>query len=158
MRATPEDFSVQYWWREGSLPPPDHYEYSICLSSGQEGSIIFYPDYPMENPPVWTEYFSVDAESLQQLYALIIENELFGKTWTEIEDPPLGGSLEWLEVIAGGDRIIVPSAINESQVVEDIYSQIRALVPAWIWNKLMNQYKGYQREYLKNTGNNQDNN
>lgn len=158
MKIIPGDFNVRYWWREGSVPPPYHYEYSINLSSRLEGSIIFYPDYPMEKPPVWTETFSVDMESLRKLYDLIVENELFGKTWTEIEDPPVGGSLEWLEVITGGNRIVVPGAINESQVVADIYGLIRDLVPLQIWDKLMNKYEAYQRDYLKNAGNDKEDN
>jgi len=155
MKVRPEYFSIQYWWREGSVPPPYHYEFSIYLGPGSKGKIVFYPDYPMDNPPVWTETFSVDDKALNELYTLTIEKGLFNKRWTEIEDPPVGGSLEWLEVVAHEDHIIVPSAINESQVVNDVYTVIRSLVPKRIWSKLMRQYNEYQREYLKNTSHNQ---
>jgi len=109
----------------------------------------------MDNPPVWTETFSVDDKALNELYTLTIEKGLFNKRWTEIEDPPVGGSLEWLEVVAHEDHIMVPSAINESQIVNNVYTVIRSLVPKRIWSRLMRQYNEYQREYLKNTSHNQ---
>ena len=155
MKVRPEYFSIQYWWREGSVPPPYHYEYSIHLGPRSEGKIVFYADYPMDKPPVWTETFGVDDKALNELYTLIIEKGLFSKRWTEIEDPPVGSSLEWLEVVAHEDHIMVPSAINESQVVNDVYTVIRSLVPKRIWSRLMRQYNEYQREYLKNTSHNQ---
>ena len=155
MILRPKDFSIQYWWMEGSVPPPYHYEYSIYLGPGSKGKIVFYPDYPMEKPPVWTETFSVDDRTLDELYALIVEKQLFTIKWTEIEDPAVGGSLEWLEVVAHEDQIMVPSAINESQVVNDVYSMIKSLVPRRIWSKLMHQRDQYQWEYLKNTSHNQ---
>ncbi len=138
------------------MPPPYHYQYSIHLGPGSEGKIIFYPDYPMDNPPVWTETFIVGNKALDGLYTLIMEKGLFNTRWTEIEDPPVGGSLEWLEVVADEDHIMVPSAINESVTVNNLYSSIRSLVPTWIWSKLMHQRDQYQSEYLKNTSHNQN--
>ena len=74
------------------------------------------------------------------LYGLIKEKGLFTQRWTEIEDPPVGSSLEWMEVIAKQIDIIVPGAIKESHTVNDIYVTIRSLVPTQIWSKLMHQY------------------
>ena len=84
-----------------------------------------------------------------------MEKGLFNRRWNVIEDPPAGGSLEWLEVVAHEDHIMVPSAINESQIVNNVYTVIRSLVPKRIWSRLMRQYNEYQREYLKNTSHNQ---
>ena len=137
------------------MPPPYHYEYSICLDSGSKGKIIYYPDYPIEKPPVWAETFSVDDKALDGLHTLMIEKGLFNKRWTEIKDPPVGSSLEWLKVTAHEDQITVPSAIKESHTVNDIYVMIRSLVPTQIWTKLMQQRDEYQREYLENVGHNQ---
>ena len=156
MKERPESFYIRYSWREGSLPPPYHYEYSICLGPRSEGKIVFYPDYPMDKPPVWQESFSIDDKALDELYSLIKGRELFTKRWTEIDDPPVGSSLEWMEVIAEESHIIVPSAINESQVVNDVYSMVKSIVPEQIWSRLMHQYDKYQRDYLENAGNSQD--
>ena len=74
---------------------------------------------------------------------------------TEIADPPVGSSLEWMEVIAGEKHLMVPGAINESPVVNDVYNMIKALVPAQVWSKLMHQYEQYQQDYLAKEGNGQ---
>ena len=138
------------------MPPPYHYEYSIYLGSQSEGRILFYPDYPMDSPPIWQEIFSIDDRALDELYSLIAEKRLFTRKWTEIEDPPIGSSLEWMEVIARESHVIVPSAIKESHIVDDIYTMIRSLVPTQTWSKLMHQYEKYQRDYLDNTVNSQN--
>jgi hypothetical protein len=153
MKERPDDFSIYYSWREGSLPPPYHYEYSVYLGPQTEGKIVFYPDYPMDKPSAWQESFSIDDKALGELYTLIKEKQLFTRHWNEIEDPPVGGSLEWMEIIAEENHIIIPSAIKESDILDDIYITIRSLVPKEIWAKLMRQYDKYQRKYLENQDN-----
>jgi hypothetical protein len=153
MKGRPDDFSIHHSWREGSLPPPYHYEYSIYLGPKAEGKIVFYPNYPTDDPPAWQERFNVDNKAFDELYTLMKEKQLFTRSWNEIEDPPVGSSLEWMEVTAGGTRIIVPSAIKESNIIDGIYVTIRSLVPRKIWAKLMRQYDKYQRKYLKNQDN-----
>ena len=129
---------------------------NVAVLEYGKGKIVFYPDYPMDKPPVWQESFSIDDKALDELYSLIKGRELFTKRWTEIDDPPVGSSLEWMEVIAEESHIIVPSAINESQVVNDVYSMVKSIVPEQIWSRLMHQYDKYQRDYLENAGNSQD--
>ncbi|HUT36408.1 MAG TPA: hypothetical protein VNE39_23175 [Planctomycetota bacterium] len=51
----PADFGFRYDWREGSLPPPYHYEYTISVSPEGEGTIVFRPDYPEHDVPAWEE-------------------------------------------------------------------------------------------------------
>src|SRR5690554_3169233 len=55
--AVPADFQIEYEWHEGSLPPPYHYEYTIRIGPGAQGEIVFLPDYPSDDTPVWTEPF-----------------------------------------------------------------------------------------------------
>ena len=145
MKAIPEDFRIHYKWREGSVPPPHHYEYSISVGPGGAGRIVFLPDYPSENPPAWTETFNIDEERLNALYVLMADKDVFRKHWTEIEDPPVGSALEWLEITAEGENFLVPSAIEETDVVGEVYPFIKALVPRKIWDKLLSQREQYRR-------------
>ena len=71
MRPTPKDLTLQYDWGAGSMPPPYHYEYTIRIGPGLQGEIVFYPDYPGQGTPVWTEPFDADQEALDALYALV---------------------------------------------------------------------------------------
>ena len=144
----PEDFSVIYRWAEGSVPPPYHYEYEIYIGPGENGRIIFCPDYPMEDPPVWIEEFHLDNATLNRLYEFMVEKDVFMRDWTEMEGAAVGGELEWMEGTANKMHFKVPSVIEESEIVGSIYEFLRSLVPEWIWIKLMSQRQQYETDYL----------
>jgi len=59
--ATPADFALVYSWREGSLPPPYHYSYTISLQPDGAGELVFVPGYSGGETPIWTETFSVSS-------------------------------------------------------------------------------------------------
>jgi hypothetical protein len=73
----PNDFGVEYSWREGSLPPPYHYEYTVIIKPSSLGEIALTPDYPSTTVPKWTEYFNVEEQALNDLYRVMVENGLF---------------------------------------------------------------------------------
>ncbi|MFC1934185.1 hypothetical protein ACFLXX_03425 [Chloroflexota bacterium] len=145
----PEDFAVTYKWIEGSVPPPYHYEYEIHIGPGEKGRITFYPNYPMEKPPVWIEEFQLDNMTLNSLYELIVEKGILVRDWTIVEDAEVGDKLEWIEGVANTIHFEVPSTIEESAIVESIYEFIRSLVPERIWTRLMSQQKQYEIDYLE---------
>lgn len=149
IRMRPEDFAVRYKWIEGSVPPPYHYEYEIHVGPGENGRIIFCPDYPMEAPPVWIEEFHLDNVTLNRLYEFMVEKGVLVRDWTDMEDATVGGELEWMEGIANKIHFKVPSAIEESEMVESIYEFLRSLVPERIWTKLMSQQQQYEIDYLE---------
>ena len=142
-KPVPGDLTLRYKWCEGSVPPPDHYEYAIEIGPGG-GRVDFCPDYPAEGVPVWGEEFRVVAGELESLHKLLIDKRMFREKWTEIENPPVGGSLEWLEISAQGARFSVPSTIEEAETVREVYVAIRALVPDNVWAGLMARYERYQ--------------
>lgn len=143
----PADFAVQYDWREGSVPPPYHYEYTIRIGPGPEGTVVFVPDYPMHDPPVWKETFPVDTSALDHLYHLMAVRDTFRATWTELADPPVGGSLEWMRVTAAGKTCEVPSQIEETDTLADVYKAIRDLVPRSTWAQLMAKQQAFVRSH-----------
>ena len=147
MDKLPEDFSLKYRWCEGSVPPPHYYEYSIRIGPGLNGVIDFYPDYPQHDLPAWVEHFVVDAEALGSLYTLMIEGDIFRPSWTAIENAPVGGSLEWLDISVGGADYKIPSMIEESSQLEQIFEALRNIVPIEIWKKLFAQREDFIREY-----------
>ena len=67
MQSRPEDFTLQYDWCAGSMPPPYHYEYTIRIGPDLQGEIVFHPDYPGLGAPEWIESFDVAEESLDVL-------------------------------------------------------------------------------------------
>ena len=147
MELRPEDFGFRYAWREGSLPPPHHYEYTIAVTAEGLGTIVFHPDYPEHGGPVWEERFQVSVPQLDELHALMLGRGVFADAWEPDPDPPVGGSLEWLEVTADGRRHLVPSTLRRPEAVEPVYRLIRALVPAPTWADLMARLKEHQDAY-----------
>lgn len=111
----PDDFSLVYHWQEGSLPPPYHYEYSIIIQSDRQGHIEMLPDYPSDQTPVWEEVFTVTADDLDQLYALLLEKNFFQENWTAQDGPPVGGSSEQLVVSAQGQDYAISSFVLADQ-------------------------------------------
>ncbi|MFC1995770.1 hypothetical protein ACFLVM_02730 [Chloroflexota bacterium] len=146
----PEDFVIRYKWTEGSVPPPHHYEYEIHIGPREVGRIIFFPDYPMENPPIWIEEFHLDNVVLDRLYEVMVERGIFVRDWTEIENTAVGGELEWIEGTANKMDFRVPSTIEESEMVQSIYELLKSLVPRGIWTKLMSKRQQYENDYLEN--------
>src|SRR5581483_4503008 len=75
-RTRPDDFALEYRWREASLPPPYHYEYTITIKPTGHGEIVMIPDYPnvmvphypVQTIPRWTETFALQSKQLDQLY------------------------------------------------------------------------------------------
>ena len=147
MTPKPPDFSVRYKWSEGALPPPYHYEYTIDLGPGDAGKIVFLPDYPSHDPPVWTETFDLDPKDLDRLHALMEEKGVYERKWTELENGSVGGSLEWMEATAGSGQFLVPSAIEEAAVVKDVYKALKALVPEGLWKSLMARREKFENSY-----------
>jgi histidine triad (HIT) family protein len=141
-----KDFILQYDWCAGSMPPPYHHEYTIRIGLGLQGEIVFYPDYPGQNTPVWTEPFEVSEEALDELYALV-EERMLNREWMKVEDGAVGGSLEWMSGTVDGKSFRVPSRVEEPEALEPVYDAVKALVPDAIWAKLRAQREQYERDY-----------
>jgi hypothetical protein len=146
MKSRPEDFAIQYDWCAGSMPPPHHYEYTIRIGPGLRGEIVFYPDYPGQGTPVWTEPFEVNEGAFNALCALV-EERVLSREWIVVEDGAVGGSLEWMSGTADGQRFRVPSRIEEEEALEPVYAAVKALVPDTIWTELRAQREQYGRDY-----------
>jgi hypothetical protein len=146
--SPPPDFALRYEWREGSVPPPYHYEYAIRVGPGAEAEILFYPDYPQHNPPVWREAFAVSPQALAGVYELVGRQGLFRRRWRQPERHTVGGSHSWLEVTAGGRTVTVPAALapGQAQAIAPVYQAIRALVGDDLWRSLMARYEAFQQK------------
>lgn len=105
--ARPDDFGVEYEWREGSLPPPYHYEYTIIIKPSNRGEIVLTPDHPSNTVPKWTEFFKVEEQGLNDLYRVMVENGLFTRKWRQLNVVPVGGSNQMLVVTVQGKRFKV---------------------------------------------------
>ncbi|HEY0603996.1 MAG TPA: hypothetical protein VGD58_13845 [Herpetosiphonaceae bacterium] len=142
----PEDFALVYDWREGSLPPPYHYEYSITLTAKGNCELIMIPDYPAPDVPQWRELFQVPVADRDRLYQQLLDLGLFTQSWREETNRRVGGSSADLTVVANETKFEIPNQVVESQEdkAEEIYATIKAIVPPETWAKLEGQLKEYQ--------------
>lgn len=150
----PADFSVQYEWRAGSMPPPYHYEYTIRVGPGSEGQIVYLPDYQSEGVPTWTETITVTSRQLGDLYALVVDRKLLREKWGRVQDPPVGGSVQWAEITAGGKTYKVPTQLQgfQESAAASLYEAVKALVPQATWDKLEAQREQYVKDYQAKDG------
>ena len=150
----PDDFRVEYNWREGSLPPPYHYEYTVILKSSGQSEIVLIPDYPAADVPKWVENFNVTEQDLNALSRVMVENGLFTRKWQQLDAAPVGGSNQTLVVTAQGKRIKVEDyLISEQQVSAKVmYAAVHALVPKEIWERLQARRSKYMQEHPRREG------
>ncbi len=146
--ARPGDFGVEYEWREGSLPPPHHYEYTIIIKPSSQSEIVMTPDYASITVPKWTESFKVEEQGLNDLYRIMVENGLFTRKWRQLTAVPVGGSNQTLIVTAWGKRIKVEDYLVSDQQVSAkvMYAAVQALVPKDIGERLKARRQQYMQE------------
>ncbi len=139
----PTDFTLRYDWREGTVAPPYHYEYTITLDATGQGQIVYRPDYAAT--PEWTEPFTVGSDLVQNIYSLMLQQAVFSASWEQENPPPVGGSNAWLETTASGKTYRVPAELipAQSKRIEPVYTAIEQLVPAAIWQQLSAQRQQY---------------
>ena len=147
--ARPDDFCVEYEWREGSLPPPYHYEYTVIINPSSRSEIALTPDYPSTTVAKWTEFFKVEEQGLNDLYRVMVENGIFTRKWRQLDAAPIGGSNQTLVVTAQGKRIKVEDyVVSEQQVSAKVmYVAVQALVPKEIWERLQARRQQYMQEH-----------
>ncbi|HEX8221302.1 MAG TPA: hypothetical protein VF914_19085 [Chloroflexia bacterium] len=154
MQPPPADFSVQYEWRAGSMPPPYHYEYTIRVGPGAQGQIVYRPDYESKGVPTWTETITVTSQQLAGLYALVVDRKLLRENWGRVQDPPVGGSVQWAEITAGGKTYKIPTQLQgfQESAAAHLYEAVKALVPQATWDKLEAQREQYVKDYQARDG------
>lgn len=147
----PDDFGVEYQWREASVPPPYHYEYSVIIKSTGQGQIVFIPDYPSAAAPRWVESFVIEEERLDDLYWVMMEKGLFTRKWRQMASLPVGGSFQWLAVKAGGKLMLVEDYLvfEQEAAAKAIYAAVRALVPKDVWENLQVRRQHYMQEHRR---------
>lgn len=145
----PDDFHVEYHWSAGTMPPPHHYEYTITIEPSGLGKMVLIPDYPRDEVPRWTEPFTIEPEALDALYNVMVENGLFTRTWRQKDDPPVGGSAQWMVVVADGRHVEVKTypVVAQEAAAEEIYSAVRGLVPSEVWKRLHALRDEYRRNW-----------
>jgi hypothetical protein len=140
----PPDFEFIYEWHAGTMPPPHHFEYTIRVIADGRGAINYFPDY--DNTSVWTESLAVSKEALEKVCQLMVKTGVTTKAWPEAKRHPIGGSTQWLNVVANRKTIMIPAFPRDPGNIQKVYDAIKALVPQPVWDK----FSGLREEYIRN--------
>jgi hypothetical protein len=146
----PADFTVTYNWREGSVAPPYHYEYTINVAPDGAVTLTYTPGYPGDDAPVWTETLTLEAAEMDALYLILKDHGLFTTDWVTEDGPPVGGSSDDFSATANGVTVAVPAYVISSQRddAEAMAFTLTSLIPQATWDKLEAQRQDYITEHL----------
>jgi hypothetical protein len=129
-----QDFSINYHWNNGSLPPPYHYGYTITVNAKGQGKFLMQAGY--EQKSVWQEAFQVAAPDLSQLYQTLSKQELFTRSWPKRILAP-GSDEQTLLVTADHHQYQVqdPVSTDQQAAANQMYGAVKNLVPSKVWQK-----------------------
>jgi hypothetical protein len=115
---------------------------------------VYQPDYDFDNVPRWTEPVTVTKQQLADLYALVLDRKLRREKWGNLQDPPVGGSVQWAEITAHGKTHVIPTQLKgfQEDAAATLYDAVKALVPQATWDKLEAQREQYVQEYQNKNG------
>jgi hypothetical protein len=140
----PADFELIYEWHAGTMPPPHHFEYTIRVIADGRGAINYFPSY--DNTSVWTESLAVSKDTLEKVYRLMVKTGVTIKAWPEAKRHPIGGSTQWLNVVANKKTVMIPAFPEKPGGLQEVYDAIKSLVPQPVWDK----FSGLREEYIRN--------
>jgi len=139
----PSSIAITYHWVEGSVPPPDHYRFTIDIDADGAGSIMLMPNYPRPDVPRWTETFTLDPAALAKLHAAVIDAGTFGRKWPMLHDPPVGGATQSMQIVGDGKTVMIPSHADGIERLEPVFKLIEQSVPESVWQTLHTKRAAY---------------
>ena len=137
----PGDFRAAYGFLTGtSMGPVDSYAYHIVINRDIGDTIYMELGvYNVEADPVTrAEPFDVSLEEVNDLYGLMLEQDVFREYWELLppDEWPCGAAGRSLEVQAGGQSYLVNGFIVDEGAVTPVYWRMVELVPDAIWEDL----------------------
>jgi hypothetical protein len=140
---------LTYTYRNGTVPPPHHFEMTIRIETGKPGVYEFRPGYPGMGAgiQVWRETFPISeaekAALLKRLLSLGLD-----RNWKALDRPPVGGGMASLEVTEGRKTWKVPSfpKAPDDKVAQMLFVTVENAVPIGIRKKLKTRFDALARD------------
>lgn len=135
----------EFVWREGSVPPPDHYWFRVTGSTAGRGQIEFVPGYAFEAPPRWVEAFTIESAQAAQLQALVQHLRAMDRDWPEAPGEAVGGSQRSIHLRRGARAVDVPNQLcaSDAALADALEAALRALVPEAVWASIRQRHADY---------------
>jgi len=150
-KNAPQDFSLNLYWSTGVLSPQYCYSYNISCGPGLEGVFEYQPGYGLESASdAWVTEFNISAESMDDLYVLLEENDFFRDVW-EKSVPSEGGSYIIIKINANNNSYEIPPDFElkseDFQKINKVYDFVKNLVPETIWTEMERMQAEFEKSY-----------
>lgn len=146
MAPCPDDFFLQYRWREGSVPPPGHYRLGVEVGADGTGVATLDLGYASDGPSVEVP-LGLDARDRDALCVALTEAGLWTEDWRGPDRPVVGGSSWDLTATAGGRTVTVPrhATAASGATAAPLEAAVRAAVPEAVWAS----FRARQRAFVE---------
>ena len=154
--------TIQYFYREGSVPPPYYHEYSIVINSDGSGNLNYQFDYSSENQPPLQYTLTFSDEQMKNLNEALSESKVLETEIKALPDSlhPIGGHVQRINVMIVDPN---PGLDQPPKVIETpyfpkeefaaglnkLYGVINKMVQENIWNEISSK----QAEYIQQNEN-----
>ena len=143
----PDDFAITVHHVDGSLPPPDHVEWTLTVDDDAQGKLDYTPDYPAEDVPTFSAQFDVEGAGMADLYDGLADNDLL-RSQDQSGEAPVGGASVSATVTADGETHEIPAYADGSAPLHPVERLIHRLVPRQVWNDFAKRREAYdERRY-----------
>jgi hypothetical protein len=132
----PDDFSGTFVYRNGTVPPPHHYEWQLRFTEA-DAELSWRAGYSSDDP-LWEASARIDRADREQLYQRLREAGGFDKA-PGTEEGMAGGPTGSVELFAGGQKYALGDLGEgeESQdMLEEVADAATDLLPAEVWTEM----------------------
>jgi hypothetical protein len=147
-----EDLTIKFYWDTGTLSPEYYYYYRITIGPGLKGIFEYQPGYgEPPAPDVWNVDFDVSQGQIDQLYRLIIDNNLLKEQWEKTDEIAEGGSYSSMKIILDSRDYNIPaeSELKREDIkkTSEVSDYLIEMVPSYIWEEMESRQNQFQESF-----------
>jgi hypothetical protein len=128
----PADFAITVDHADGSVPPPEHAEWTLTVDDALQGTLDYTAGYPGRGAPTYKAQFDVESTKMSDLYDGLADNDLL-RDQVRSGEAPIGGPSETATITAAGETYEVPAQTTGGAPLQPVAGLIHRLVPRLIW-------------------------
>lgn len=129
----PADFAIDVRHVDGSVPPPDHAEWTLAVDDDAQGKLDYTAGYPGPDTPTYAAQFDVEQSAIDDVYAALVERDLLRDFDDSGGDQPIGGPTVTATVIAEGETYEIPAYDDGEPTLQPLGGRIHRLAPGKVW-------------------------
>ncbi len=147
-----EDLTVKLYWDTGTISPEYYYYYRITVGPNLKGVFEYQPGYgEPPAPDIWKVDFEATRNQMDDLYQLIMENNLLRDQWETTDEIAEGGSYSSITIAANDSEYKIPGNTElkseDIKKTDKVSDYLRKMVPAYIWEEMENRQTQFEESF-----------